>query len=321
MSAVSGAGMPISSRKRRQPAHTGVLIVDKPSGPTSHDVVRTLRRVYQTRAVGHAGTLDPLASGVLVIGIGEATKLLHYLSGVDKMYLATITLGTSTDSLDSQGRVLEQCALPSELSLSSVAAVARGFVGEYLQRAPEVSAIKQQGVALYERVRRGETVVAPERPVVVHSLDVLRVEGAELDVRVHCGKGFYVRALARDLAVALGCVGHISRLRRLASGHFSLDDALDPAELQRPRTALQDPPELLSPAAALRGQPCLTLTEQGVIEVSHGRPVLRQHVHDLELPHCGAEPVGLLDEQGALRALGRAESERILVVRGVAGCT
>jgi tRNA pseudouridine55 synthase len=299
------------SREQRNMPH-GVLIVDKPCGPTSHDLVRSVRRAYRTRAVGHAGTLDPMATGVLVIGIGEATKLLHYLSGVDKTYLATVTLGTVTDSLDAQGQVVAQMPVPADLSMATVARVASGFVGEHLQRVPDISAVKQQGQRLYELARRGQTVVAPERRVVLHALDVLRVEGAEIDLRVHCSKGFYVRALARDLAIALGTLGHISRLRRTVSGRFSLDDAVDCAHLN-----VEPPPALLSPAAALRGESCLTLTPQGVIEVGHGRPVLREHVREPELPSCGAEPVGLIDAQGVLRALGRAEGERVVVVRGL----
>jgi tRNA pseudouridine55 synthase len=293
----------------------GVLIVDKPCGPTSHDVVRWVRRAYRTRAVGHAGTLDPLATGVLVIGIGEATKLLRYLTGADKTYVATVTLGSTTDSLDAQGEVVATSPLPPDLSLARVASVASGFVGEQLQRVPDISAIKQQGQRLYELARRGEAVNAPERRVVVHALEILRVEGAVIDLRVHCEKGFYVRALARDLALALGTVGHISQLRRTASGRFGLADALDCALLQ----ALPDsePPALLPPLAALRGEPCLTLTQQGVIEVGHGRPVLPAHVREVELPLAGAEPVGLVDEQGVLRALGRAEADRVVVVRGL----
>ena len=117
----------------------GVLVIDKPSGPTSHDVVQLVRRAFRTRAVGHAGTLDPLATGVLVLGVGEATKLLHYLSGVDKAYLATITLGTLTDSLDAQGRVLDSAPVPADLSLASVSRVAERFLGDQVQRVPDIN--------------------------------------------------------------------------------------------------------------------------------------------------------------------------------------
>jgi tRNA pseudouridine55 synthase len=291
----------------------GVLVIDKPSGPTSHDVVQRVRRAFRTRAVGHAGTLDPMATGVLVIGLGEATKLLHYLSGADKVYLATVTLGTQTDSLDAQGRVLERAALPADLSLATVRGVAERFLGEQLQRAPEISAIKQGGQPLYLRARRGEVVIAPERNVFVHALDILRVEQGTIELRVHCGKGFYVRSLARDLAAALGTLGHLSALRRVASGAFTLDDAIESARL----SAAGALPELVPPAAALRGRPCLTLNAQGLIEVGHGRAVWPAHLHEGALPEAGQEPVGLLDERGELRALGCAEADRIRVIRGV----
>jgi tRNA pseudouridine55 synthase len=300
----------------------GVLVIDKPLGPTSHDVVQLVRRAFGTRAVGHAGTLDPMATGVLVVGVGEATKLLHYLSGVDKVYLATITLGTLTDSLDAQGRVLETRPLPADLSLAAVSRIAAGFLGEQVQRVPDISAIKQAGQPLYQRARRGEVVDAPERRVHVYALDVLRVDEATIELRVHCGKGFYVRSLARDLAAALGSVGHLSALRRVASGAFSLADAVDAACLSRAPNApgsgeAPGRPALLPPTAALRGRPCLALNAQGVIEVGHGRAVLPAHLCDATLPAPGPEPIGLLDEQGALRALGRAEPDRIVVIRGL----
>jgi tRNA pseudouridine55 synthase len=291
----------------------GVLVIDKPSGPTSHDVVQLVRRAFRTRAVGHAGTLDPMATGVLVIGLGEATKLLHYLSGVEKVYLATITLGTLTDSLDAQGRVLDSAPLPADLSLAGVSRVAERFLGEQLQRVPDISAIKQGGQPLYQRVRRGEVVDAPERNVYVHALDILRVEQDNIELRVHCGKGFYVRSLARDLAAALGTLGHLSALRRVASGAFTLDDAIEASRLGDASTL----PVLMPPAAALRGRPCVTLNAQGVIEVGHGRALSPAHFCDGALPEQGQEPVGLLDERGELRALGRAEADRVLVIRGL----
>jgi tRNA pseudouridine55 synthase len=291
----------------------GVLVIDKPSGPTSHDVVQLVRRAFRTRAVGHAGTLDPMATGVLVIGVGEATKLLHYLSGVDKVYLATITLGTLTDSLDAQGRVLDSAPLPADLSLAHVSRVAERFLGDQLQRVPDISAIKQGGEPLYKRARRGEVVDAPERKVYVHALDILRVEQGNIALRVHCAKGFYVRSFARDLAAALGTLGHLSALRRVASGAFTLADAIEASRL----SGALELPVLMPPAAALRDRPCLTLNAQGVIEVGHGRAVSPAHLCNGALPEPGQEPVGLLDERGELRALGRAEADRVLVIRGL----
>jgi tRNA pseudouridine55 synthase len=316
----------------------GVLVVDKPSGPTSHDVVQRVRRVFGTRAVGHAGTLDPMASGVLVLGLGEATKLLHHLSGVDKSYLATVTLGVETDSLDAQGKAVESAPVPTDLNRETVMRIAATFEGEQLQRVPEISAVKQQGTPLYQRARRGEQVVAPERVVHVRELEVLRVaedaDRAEIDLRVTCSKGFYVRALARDLARALGSVGHLTQLRRTVSGAFSLADALAWEQLQLEPTvrqpmrdreqALRDNPlpAVLSAAlmplrAALRGLPSCVLTAQGVLEIRQGRPVRAEHLSTPSWPALGVFPVGLLDEQGRVCALGRAEADQILVMRGI----
>jgi tRNA pseudouridine55 synthase len=193
-----------------------------------------------------------------------------------------------------------------------VSHVAEGFLGEQLQRVPDVSAIKQQGERLYNRARRGEIVDAPTRQVVVRELEVLQVQGAEIQLRVRSGKGFYVRSLARDLARALGSVGHLSSLRRTHSGAFSLADAV----------ASDAPPEvleaaLLPPAAALRDRCCCTLTDAGVVEIGYGRPVALHHLRDGSLPPEGQEPIGLLDERGTLRALGRAEADRIVVIRGL----
>jgi tRNA pseudouridine55 synthase len=287
----------------------GVLVLDKPSGPTSHDVVRRARRALSTRAVGHAGTLDPMASGVLVLGVGEGTKLLQHLTGADKAYVATVELGVATDSLDAEGVVTGRADVPP-LTTALVQEVSRRFVGEQLQRAPEISAIKQGGVRLYERARRGEAVVAPERAVAVRELEILAVLERAIELRVACSKGFYVRALARDFAAALGTLGHLSRLRRTHSGQFSLADAVDASDAGAWRAAV------LPLSAAVRDFCQCRLSKQGAIEVGHGRPVLREHVESA-WPKPGPEPVALFDDAGALRALGRAEADRIVVIRGM----
>jgi tRNA pseudouridine55 synthase len=293
----------------------GVLVLDKPSGPTSHDIVQRVRRALGVRAVGHAGTLDPLATGVLVIGVGEGTKLLHHLSAADKAYRATLRLGVETDTLDSQGRASASAALPEALSLAFVREVAARFVGPQQQRVPDFSAIKQAGERLYERARRGEAIEAPERSVVVHALEIVRVEGDEIELQVRCGKGFYVRALARDLARALGTVGHLCALRRTASGAFSLSDALDCGTGALDRELLSA--AILQPSAALRGRLCVCVNEAGLREIGFGRPILAAHLAGSALPTSGEEPIGLLDVEGRLRALGRAEADRIVIVRGL----
>jgi tRNA pseudouridine55 synthase len=297
----------------------GVLIVDKPQGPTSHDVVGRLRRILRTRAVGHAGTLDPLATGVLVIGVGEGTKLLQHLTGADKEYVTTVRLGEQTDSLDSQGKVIARQAVPDGLTRARVEEVASGFRGALRQRVPEISAVKVDGERLYARARRGDVVEAPERDVTVHALEILRVELPEIELRVRSSKGFYVRSLGRDLALALGTVGHLTALRRTHSGSFSVADAA-------PGSLLDAEPEvaagglrarMLPLTAALRDFPSCTLNEQGVIEVRHGRAVLAEHTSRRDPIVPGQLPIALVDEAGALRALGRAEEDRIVVIRGM----
>jgi tRNA pseudouridine55 synthase len=297
----------------------GVLIVDKPQGPTSHDVVGRLRRILRTRAVGHAGTLDPLATGVLVIGVNEGTKLLQHLTGADKSYVTTVRLGEQTDSLDSQGKLVASQAVPADLTRAHVEHVASTFLGAQRQRVPEISAVKVDGERLYARARRGDVVHAPERDVTVHELEILRVELPEIELRVHCSKGFYVRALARDLALALGTVGHLTALRRTHSGSFSLAEAAPGSLLQAdPELALPELQARMLPlTAALRDHPSCVLNEQGVVEVRHGRAVLAEHTSRRDPLVPGQLPVALVDEQGSLRALGRAEADRIVVIRGM----
>lgn len=301
-------------------ALAGVLVVDKPQGFSSHDVIRMVRRALYTRSVGHAGTLDPMASGVLVVGVGEGTKLLHHLTGDDKTYLATISLGSETDTLDADG-VVTQRAEVAMLTDARVAAAAQRFVGEIAQVAPAVSAIKQGGVALHERVRRGESVTPPERRVRVHSLDVLAVRERAIDLRVHSGKGFYVRSLARDLSRALGTCGHLSALRRVGSGAFVVDEALELSVVQR---AQQDPvardelmARLLPLSAALRGVASVSVDPAGVIDIRHGRAIVVERVIGGAWPSEGVQPVAITDGAGTLVALGRMHEGRIEVVRGI----
>ena len=294
----------------------GVLVVDKPSGPTSHDVVGRVRRLLRTRAVGHAGTLDPMATGVLVLGIGEGTKLLAHLTGADKSYLATVQLGAATDTLDAQGRVLETAPVPA-LEPEQIAAIAQRFLGAQAQRVPEFSAVRVDGQRLYDRARRGESVSTPERDVVVHELELMRVALPEIVLRVRCSKGFYVRALARDLAHALGTFGHLTALRRTHSGVFGLEDAAPPELLDREADGAVLRARLLPLSAALRGCARGVLNAAGVTDVSHGRALEPSRFQACDALEPGQQPIALVDEAGVLRALGRAEGERVLVIRGI----
>jgi tRNA pseudouridine55 synthase len=295
----------------------GALIVDKPEGPTSHDVVSWARRALGTRAVGHAGTLDPMASGILVLGVGEGTKLLQWMTSEDKEYETTIALGVETDTLDAQGRLMVEEAVP-ELSPSRVEHAALAFVGTYLQRAPAVSAIKQGGVALHERVRRGEQVIAPEREVVCRAIEVLAVRERAIDLRVRCGKGFYVRSLGRDLALALGTRGHLSALRRTRSGAFDVASALDGERL---RSARSDEAQRAAVRAAVLTLPAAVdaLAETGMVILRLDAAQSRDVAHGKRIAApCAAieHPIALLDPSGALIAIAAWESGALRVLRG-----
>lgn len=213
---------------RERTAPDGIVVVDKPAGLTSHDVVARMRRIAGTRKVGHAGTLDPMATGVLLIGVERATRLLGHLALTDKAYDATIRLGVSTVTDDAEGEVTAE-ADASGVADDAIAAGVAALTGAIQQRPSAVSAIKVDGVRSYARVRSGEDVELPARPVTVSSFEVLAVrrEGAviDLDVAVTCSSGTYIRALARDLGAGLGVGGHLTALRRTRVGGFGLDRA------------------------------------------------------------------------------------------------
>ena len=214
---------------------SGIVVVDKPASMTSHDVVARLRRFFGTRKVGHAGTLDPMATGVLVAGIERGTKLLAHLVADDKVYSTTIRLGAATTTDDAEGEVVSQ-ADASALTDEAIMAEVATLTGDIMQVPSKVSAIKIDGKRAHELVREGKEVVIPARPVTVFSFDVssIRREGSfiDLDARVHCSSGTYIRSLARDMGEALGVGGHLTALRREASGPFTLAHARTLDELE-----------------------------------------------------------------------------------------
>jgi tRNA pseudouridine55 synthase len=202
----------------------GLVVVDKPAGMTSHDVVARVRRLAGTRKVGHAGTLDPMATGVLVLGLNRATRLLGHLTLTDKRYAATLRLGTSTKTDDAEGEVVQ--TLPTDhLTENDVRTALTAFVGEIDQVPSAVSAVKVDGRRAYARVRAGEDVELPARPVTIHRIDVVSVHLPQVEIEVHCSSGTYIRAIARDLGLALGVGGHLTALRRTAVGPFDLTTA------------------------------------------------------------------------------------------------
>lgn len=289
----------------------GILIVDKPQGPTSHDVVAWARRAFATRSVGHAGTLDPMATGVLVLAVGEGTKLVRWLTADDKRYRARIALGAETDTLDADGEIVERASVP-EIDVDRVRAAAAPFLGATKQRAPAFSAIKVDGKPLHERARRGEAVEAPERDVEVRTVEILEASDGAIELEIEASKGFYVRSFARDLARALGTRGHLTMLRRLSSGRFTLDGALDGEVLRKARED-EDARTIarahLRPlAAACASMPHLVLDERGVADVRHGRAMTAT---------LRADPIALLDERGELVGIGACDGERLRITRGI----
>lgn len=262
---------------------TGLVVVDKPQGWTSHQVVGRCRRLYGTRKVGHAGTLDPMATGVLLVGLGRATRLLGHLAGHDKTYLATMLLGASTVTDDAEGDVVEWRGA-SGIGEADVRTAVRGFTGVISQVPSAVSAIKVDGKRAYARVRAGEQVELKAREVTVSRFEVtdvgpatssVRLEGLAptaplLEVRfeVDCSSGTYIRALARDLGVVLGTGGHLTALRRTRVGAFTLDDVtLDAVGLAD--DAAPDPMGLYP--LANRAFTTLELTDDQAVDVGHGR--------------------------------------------------
>ena len=248
--------------RRRPPAVHGFVVIDKPAGMTSHDVVNILRKKFGEKRIGHAGTLDPDATGVLLIGVGNGTRLLKFLSEQDKTYSCDIVFGVETDSLDSTGTVTAQHEMPP-IDISAVREVIQAsFLGRILQVPPMVSALKVDGKRLHELAREGIEVERQPREVVVHSFDVDTTDDPMvLHAHVNCGSGTYVRSLGADLGAALGGGAHIRSLRRHSVGAFSLADA----------STLEDP-QLLPMSEMLRGMDTQTLDAQEIDDVLYGRP-------------------------------------------------
>ena len=253
-----------------EPVESGLVILDKPGGWTSHQVVGRVRRLLGTRKVGHAGTLDPMATGVLVVGVNRATRLLGLLALDDKAYAATIRLGVATSTDDAEGEVLATAGA-AQLDSRRVEAAVAALTGDLEQVPSAVSAIKVDGVRAYARVRAGHDVTLSPRAVRVSRFEVCErrdssVDGipvVDLEVVVECSTGTYVRALARDLGAALGTGGHLTALRRLRSGPFSVAES---------QTLTEDPPALLALADAVRRCfPSLTVDDATAAAARHGR--------------------------------------------------
>ncbi|MDQ7028485.1 MAG: tRNA pseudouridine(55) synthase TruB [Ardenticatenia bacterium] len=260
------------SPQQRRVQLDGLLIVDKPAGITSHDVVERVRRLSRQRRVGHAGTLDPLATGVLVLGLGRTTRLLEYMASHDKRYWATVRLGVSTTTYDAEGEITAHYEGPWP-SLDAVEAALEEFVGEIEQRPPAFSAIKRGGERLYKKARRGEQVDIAPRRVIVHTLRLMSYVPPTLHLEITCSKGTYIRSLAHDLGQVLGTGAHLAALRRMASGPFTLDDAHTLEELDTAARARRLHELLRPPDAGLVNLLAIDISPEQARRVAHGQPV------------------------------------------------
>ena len=242
-------------------AAEGLLLVDKPAGVTSHDVVDSVRRTLATKKVGHAGTLDPMATGLLLIGVGRATRLLRFLGGLAKTYEGTLRLGVETDTLDADGEVMRES--PVDVTEDRLAEAMHGMVGESLQAPPAYSAVKVGGRKLYEAARAGDRLEAEPRPIRVDAFELLSFEPPDATFRVVCSGGTYVRVLAADVGAAVSTGAHLTTLRRTAIGPYRVEDAVAPDAVREP----------LPIEAAVGHLPRLDLDADEAAAASHGRPL------------------------------------------------
>lgn len=279
----------------------GILNIDKPQGWTSHDVVAWIRRVLKVKRVGHAGTLDPLATGVLLVCVGQATRVSEYLMASDKTYRAVIQLGTITDTYDLDGQVQETRPLGPELDQGAIWVALGRFVGEIMQAPPAYSAIKQDGVPLHRRARRGEDVHPEARPVTIHSIQMVTWASPCLTVDVTCEPGTYIRSLAHDLGETLGCGGALAGLRRTRSGRFHVEDGLNPEQLADIYRAGELSNQLHPISTALSELTPVPVDEEQTKRLRNGQPI------DGHATHKGAGYA--LGEDGTVVAILRYEAQ------------
>jgi tRNA pseudouridine55 synthase len=303
------------SRRKKGEDVSGWVVLDKPEDMTSTHAVAAVRRAFNAQKAGHSGTLDPLASGVLPIALGEATKTVPWLMEAQKTYLFTIKWGASTETQDREGKIsAESDVRPSEAAIREALA---GFVGEIEQAPPKYSAVKVDGERAYDLARAGEDVELAARAVVVYEADLVGVEGAELaHFRIRSGKGFYIRALVRDLAAKLGAEGHVWRLRRTAVGPFTEANAvtLDALEDLRHKGAAS---ERLNPVeTALADIPALAINGEDAFKLKQGRPiVLLPHVVESLKPNFKPRTIAGQDASRAAVALFQGKAVALGDVR------
>lgn len=279
----------------------GLLLVDKPSGPTSHDVVDHIRRVTGLQRVGHTGTLDPNAGGLMVLCLGKATRIAEFIAGLDKTYEGTMRLGLVTDSYDIQGNVLEENDVPTSITLEQLREMCHAFVGTIEQTPPMVSAVRVGGRRLYKLARKGITVERPPRTVQIYEFSVLGYTPPDVYIRVRCSSGTYVRSLCHDIGRQLGCGAILAALRRTYVGNYSVEKA-------KPLEYFQNPEQVQNELLPLRDAlnlPSATVSPQGIATLKNGGVLLPM---DLAAP-CAVRSgiVQIKNSDGELLALGEVK--------------
>ena len=273
----------------------GVLNIAKPGGMTSHDVVAQVRRRLGTKRVGHAGTLDPMATGVLVVAVGPATRFLQYMSLEPKVYEAVIQFGVATDSYDADGAETSRVEVPPDLA-ARVEAALPGFLGKITQLPPMFSAVKVQGKALYRYARQGEEVERKERPVFIDKFDLRWLGDDRVEAHIVCSGGTYVRSLAHDLGQAVGCGAHLAALHRSQVGPYQTGDSIHVEEVSADK--------LVPLVDALVPMPLLSVNEVDIDHIRHGRVVTMKQVFESRF-------VGLIGSDGVVIGVARTDGNRL----------
>lgn len=293
--------------RRTEPHLHGLIVVDKPAGMTSHDVVGRVRRFTGERRVGHAGTLDPFATGIVLVGVGRATRMLQYIQDADKVYLSHIVLGAETDSCDVDGKVVGRTVPEQWPTREAVEDVLSRMIGRITQIPPVYSAIKVDGEPLYRQVRAGKDVTAPPRTVEIHAIELVSWEPPDLVLGIHCGKGTYIRSIARDLGTSLGTFGYCHGLRRLAIGQFSIDQSWTLDSLSE-RDAYEHWHDVaLHPDIAVLDQPAVVQSAEQRKSWYFGQPVTMDAAVDSD-----ASVLRVYEAEGHFTGLGEISDEGTL---------
>jgi tRNA pseudouridine55 synthase len=255
----------------------GILVIDKPAGQTSAKTVAQVKKIMGIAKCGHTGTLDPLATGVLICCMNQATRLARFFLHGEKAYQAVLRLGTSTDTQDGSGRIMASATVP-DFSEDDLVGTFKAFEGQQLQQPPVYAALKHQGTPLYKLARQGRPVQKAGRPVTIRQLRILRIDLPDIEFQVTCSAGTYIRTLCADIGDQLGCGGHLYRLRRTASSGFSISDALTPDQLKAEKDADRHHQTVISMADALGQMPSFTADDQVIEHIRHGRRLNRTMV-------------------------------------------